>query len=417
VYRTASTSRELVHSAGVRLRQSAASSTVPVSVAHREYFLNAFVKLRSAQYYPGYIPSTLCGFELVVFADKRRAISYSCAASDLCTEAMPMSIYCHWEQERFPDSDFYVDEQGRRVHRTTTRHTTEGAALKLPGQTPPPTVSNTRAMADSVDPPGDLDAVIWPALPYVELDDPQAEVKKILYEAQVQNVLTRQQLTIDTKKIQDERHADVKKAARANDYAQQQGLYAAYVDIAKGAIVRSQCRAQYVETAAAAISTAYVAILAVTFKADGTSTGSHYLPAQSMVPTFFLGLSIALSAVYLAYIRKSPPLPGPVAGASLSENEANQREAFITWSSAVVMSRAFFLHRAVISLAMGVILLPVAFAKLTLCAVAFIVGVAVLIGFLLPTLIRRLSRISWKLRWRSLIRVVRKRGNKQATTP
>jgi membrane protein implicated in regulation of membrane protease activity len=77
------------------------------------------------------------------------------------------------------------------------------------------------------------------------------------------------------------------------------------------------------------------------------------------------------------------------------------------------MSRAFFLHRAVISLAMGVILLPVAFVKLTFCAGAFIVGAALLIVFLLPTLIRVVS----KRRKNRKRRNKRKPKNEQATTP
>ena len=203
----------------------------------------------------------------------------------------------------------------------------------------------------------------WPQLPQVEVGDPQAEVKKVLYQAQVQIALTRQQLAVDEKKMQDAEDIDSRKAGWAYDYAVREVLHNAYVDVIKGAIDRSQSRAQYIQTAAAAISTAYAAILALSFKADGTA--AHPLPARGIVPTFFLGLAIAFSAIYLSYIGRGSSVPGPSAGASLIENEERRLETFVAWASLPILARIYFLQAAVISLAVGIALLPIVYTHFT----------------------------------------------------
>ena len=40
------------------------------------------------------------------------------------------TVYCHWEQKRFPESKFYVDGEGRTVHGDATPlHTKEGVPV------------------------------------------------------------------------------------------------------------------------------------------------------------------------------------------------------------------------------------------------------------------------------------------------
>jgi hypothetical protein len=46
------------------------------------------------------------------------------------------TVYCHFELERFPKSEFYRDEEGRRIHRTEPLHTSEGALIEDPGLPP-----------------------------------------------------------------------------------------------------------------------------------------------------------------------------------------------------------------------------------------------------------------------------------------
>lgn len=229
----------------------------------------------------------------------------------------------------------------------------------------------------ATEPPDHDDAVVWPPLPDLQPDDPQADVKKVLYEAQVQDALRRQQWTVETSK-----------AARAHDYTQREALHLARIELIKSAIERAQSRAQYIQTASAAISTAYVAILAVSFRADGNSQGSHLVSAQAIVPTIFLGLSIGLSAIYLSYIGLGAPVPGPEPGASPEENQERRLETFTKWSAAMVMTRVYFLRAAVVSLAVGVILMPFAFVKPTSHYVAFIISGALLLVLVLPALIR-----------------------------
>ena len=47
------------------------------------------------------------------------------------------TIYCHFEEHRFPASDFSTDAKGRRVHNTTPLRTTEGLLVQ-PGRTHEP---------------------------------------------------------------------------------------------------------------------------------------------------------------------------------------------------------------------------------------------------------------------------------------
>jgi hypothetical protein len=49
-----------------------------------------------------------------------------------------MTTYCHWERERFPESEFYVDSDGRCIHRATPAHTKEGVALQPKKKRVPP---------------------------------------------------------------------------------------------------------------------------------------------------------------------------------------------------------------------------------------------------------------------------------------
>jgi hypothetical protein len=40
-------------------------------------------------------------------------------------------MYCHFELERFPASEFYKDEEGRDVHRVQPLHTVDGHILDV----------------------------------------------------------------------------------------------------------------------------------------------------------------------------------------------------------------------------------------------------------------------------------------------
>ena len=228
----------------------------------------------------------------------------------------------------------------------------------------------------------------WPPIPTIEKDDPQADVKKVLYQAQVQLALSRQQAADDEQKAQAAEDAESRKTAWTNEYALRQTAYSAYVDVSKTAIDRAQARAQFVQTAAAAVSTAYVGILAFAYKLDNTNPSVHPLPLQGLLPTVFLGLAIVLVTVYLSYLGRRGVSAGPEAGRSLLENQENRLNAFVDWTADLIIPRLYFLHASVASLAVGLGVLPFAFVDLPVNDVLILGAIAAIAVFVAPLFLR-----------------------------
>lgn len=228
------------------------------------------------------------------------------------------------------------------------------------------------------------DAIAWPPFPNIAPNDPQLEFKKILYQAQVEAVAARCQPIEDAAQIQAAADTATSQAAWSNEYVLHQAVHNAYLDVAKAAIDRAQSRAQFIQTAAAAVSTAYAAILALSFKADSTGSNAQPLAIQGILATLFLGLAIALAAIYLTYLTKHDPVSGPAAAPSLGENQDRRLVALIQWATVPILSRVYFLHASVVSLAVGVAFLPFAYLPLSITADIVFGGFAVLAVFGVP---------------------------------
>lgn len=235
--------------------------------------------------------------------------------------------------------------------------------------------------------------IAWPPYPETIPDDPQLEFKKILYQAQVAAALARYQAARAEATTQAAADTERSQAAWSNEYALAQAVQNAYLDVAKSAIDRAQSRAQFIQTAAAAISTAYAAFLALSFKADSTSPTVQPLPVQGVLATIFLGLAIALATVYLAYLTKHDPVAGLAAAPSLGEYQARRVIAFIQWVTVPILSRVYFLHAAVVSLAVGVALLPVAYVQLSATATLALALAATAVIFAVPWVLPRLAAL------------------------
>jgi hypothetical protein len=125
------------------------------------------------------------------------------------------------------------------------------------------------------------------------------------------------------------------------------------------------------------------------------SQAGHFLPARGLIPAVFLGLAIACTSVYLAYIKVPPGTPNGVPPlltflssrqpSGQEEPEAtkpsgqdkpqrvsflpsqrllDERNAFIQWIEQEVIVRLPWLRAAVVSLALGGLFLPIAFVGL-----------------------------------------------------
>jgi hypothetical protein len=241
-----------------------------------------------------------------------------------------------------------------------------------------------------------MDGKTWPPLPPVKKNDPQAEVKKIRYQAELDEIKATQQARIEKQKIgyqadvdkaKADYQADIEreKASWDHEYAVRQADYNAYIEVATGQIERSRAGAQFVQTAAAAVSGAYVAILGLSFAVSAQS--ANPLPARGVAPTLFLGLSIALATVYLAYLTKPEQVAGETPRALTYEMQQERRDAFIRWTTATVLARAKWLQSAVLSLALGVAFLPVAYLPVSDIVVWILVALGAGAVLLLPRLL------------------------------
>lgn len=227
-----------------------------------------------------------------------------------------------------------------------------------------------------------MDNVKWPNIPEITSDDPQADVKKSLYEAKLEIVKAGQLAIIEreTHRIQNEKESQVAndfelvKNQWAHEYELDKEVQSAYIDIAKGQIERSIKRAEYVQAAASAIMALYTGILALTF-----SIGSSPLPARGMAPAFFLGLAIVFSAAYVSFIEDAGKIKGPSPTGLLYERQKTRRNTFIKWTKIIVLQRSNYLRLSVIHLGLGVLFLPAPYLGLN----GFIVFSLVIVGLIL----------------------------------
>jgi hypothetical protein len=237
----------------------------------------------------------------------------------------------------------------------------------------------------------------WPALPELTKDDPQAEVKKFLYQAKLEVFKAERQAAlanekakldagIENEKRESSANIEREKAVVANDYAQAQAVNSAYLDVAKSSIERATARASFVQNAATAVGGAYVGILGLSF---AVSQGK-YLPARGICPTIFLGLAIFFAAAYLSFVTAPKDVPVTPSRGDYPDNQRQRRNSFLLWVRASTLQRRWFLQASVISLGIGVLLLPLPYLELTDTAAVVLVVVGLLLNLLLPTVISSL---------------------------
>jgi hypothetical protein len=210
--------------------------------------------------------------------------------------------------------------------------------------------------------------IVWPPLPVLSPSDPQADFKKILYQAQIDVIKNeyQAQLAIDKAKIDadiesDKRNSNAnlerEKADWASEYVQAQAVNSAYLDAAKSSLDRSVTRADFVQKAAAAISGAYVSMLGLIYAV----ASNKLLPDRGIIPTLFLGLAIFLASAYVSFITKPSPVSVLASDGTLPDIQRQRRNSFVLWIRDEVLRRRQFLQAAVISLGIGVLSLPLPF--------------------------------------------------------
>jgi hypothetical protein len=178
----------------------------------------------------------------------------------------------------------------------------------------------------------------------------------IAYEYRPQNELFEAKLEV-RKKRTDEQIAR-KKALEDADRENEKAFYTALLEVAKGSIDRARASADVVQKAAAAIVTLYVGILGVAF-----AVAENPLPLRGVYPAIYLGLAIALSTVFLAFLPDASE-EETVEASGVGEEDVRGlalANLFIRWTRAQALVRSRWLRASVIALAVGVAFLPAPF--------------------------------------------------------
>ncbi len=146
-------------------------------------------------------------------------------------------------------------------------------------------------------------------------------------------------------------------AAEAQDLAHRTLYHTKIAELAIGSIDRARDSAKFIQTASAALIAAYTGLLGLVF-----STTSRTLPVRGVYAALFLGLAVALSVAYLAFLRGSSASVGAYEpGTSYADTQLARSINLIDWTNTVVSTRAWALRAAVLCLAIGVAFVPAAF--------------------------------------------------------
>jgi hypothetical protein len=187
----------------------------------------------------------------------------------------------------------------------------------------------------------------WPPLPDITPNDPKAEVKKLLYQAQVDVIKAEKQVDLEIHKGQMAADVEREKAIQANEYSMAQAVHNAYLEVAKKEVERRIARSEFIQKVAAAVGSAYVAILALSFTVSKEI--NRPLPAQGIIPTVFLGMSVVFATIYLAYLENLDSPPEGSYGGRFRESQRLRRNAFIKWAIEPSLHRLYFLHVSILN--------------------------------------------------------------------
>jgi hypothetical protein len=132
------------------------------------------------------------------------------------------------------------------------------------------------------------------------------------------------------------------------------------MEVAAASLDRARDSAKFVQTAAAALITAYAALLALVFSAKDKP-----LPLRGTYAALYLGLAIAFAVAYLAFLKQSKPTDSYRPQFSRSETQLARSSAFIDWVSNAVANRRNALRASVVAFGFGVAFIPAPFVGAT----------------------------------------------------
>jgi hypothetical protein len=223
----------------------------------------------------------------------------------------------------------------------------------------------------------------FPEEPEILTNDPAIEVKKIRYQAWVECEKAKFLAEIEAKKLDFEREKldfEREKSDIAYYYTVKQKIYESYLEIAKGQIAQANFRAEFIQKASAAITSAYTAILGFSFAFS--KDAMNPLPVRGLLPSFFAGLSLVLATAYIAFVTQPEKIKGSAIEPGTEGDLRTKRNTFIKWTRiAAGYERRKFIQYAVFSLGMSIFFLPSAYINMTDGLAIFIGAFVLFIGW------------------------------------
>lgn len=132
-----------------------------------------------------------------------------------------------------------------------------------------------------------------------------------------------------------------------------QAYYTGAIEVGKTSLDRAHNAADVVQKASAAIVTLYVGILSATFAAT-----SKPMPFDGVFAAILLGLAVALSTAFIAYLPSKTIKSKAAAEITNADDVAND---FVAWMREAASKRAYFLRASVLALGCAMFFLPAAF--------------------------------------------------------
>ncbi|MBC2589061.1 hypothetical protein [Rhodococcus aetherivorans] len=134
----------------------------------------------------------------------------------------------------------------------------------------------------------------------------------------------------------------------------QENLY----DASKGGFERSRDSAKFVQTAAAAIGTIYIGVLGVAFSVTDNS-----LPLRGVFAPLFLGMAVAFSGFYLAFLMPASRSTLRPPTGTLHNHQMQRLIFFMEWVNRATGQRRYFIQASVLSLAVGLVFIVAPFVS------------------------------------------------------
>ncbi|MGW2177716.1 hypothetical protein ACWCXX_06375 [Streptomyces sp. NPDC001732] len=129
----------------------------------------------------------------------------------------------------------------------------------------------------------------------------------------------------------------------------------AYLSAASTSLDRALTRTNILITSAAAVTTAYTALLGLIYSVKDNRAA----PAIAMVPVIFLGASVALAVAYASFLSSHSFKSGDFLPVSKDPDAMRRRLVnFLLWIDTGVSARSWALRGAVVSLGLGLVTLP-----------------------------------------------------------